>query len=219
MSVMKVNPTLTDVLNNFKEEIFETLNCHAIAEVVSVDRENDFANLKMIYKKRFIFVDESGKISNNIKDYPILVDCPIISISGGGAGLYMPIESGDKALVLFNDRDIDNFISGDTKGYPETSRKHSFSDAIALVGLKNDVSRISSTEFKSDAVLFNGESKISIGDKINISNQQESLLVLISDLIDAITQLTVTVGSSTSSTPVNGPAFNLIKTRVEGLLK
>jgi hypothetical protein len=49
----------------------------------------------------------------------------------------MPIQEGDECLVLFNDRDMDNWYSGSSSSGVATPRLHSFSDGIILVGLSS----------------------------------------------------------------------------------
>lgn len=216
MNILKANPTLTDVLKNLKEEIFESLNCHAVGEVVSVNRGSDNVDLKMVYKRSKIEVLENGSVIKRNIDYPIMVDCPIVSITGGASGLYLPIKQGDKAIILFCDRDIDNFLVDGNQESPESTRKHSFTDAIALVGIRN-----LSDSFGDDAVFFNGETKISLSDKVEIKNSSQSLATILSELVDAITEITVTSSSpgNPTGTPINAPQFVAIKTKLEGLLK
>ena len=68
--------------------------------------------------------------------YPLLVDCPCFILQGGGAFIEMPIQKGDECIILFNDRDIDNWFNGTTKE-PNSNRKHTLSDGIAIVGINN----------------------------------------------------------------------------------
>lgn len=52
-----------------------------------------------------------------------------------------------------------------------------------------------------------------------IETGSESLKTILTDLIEAIEQLTVTTGVGPSGVPINLPAFTAIKTRLDGLLK
>lgn len=63
------------------------------------------------------------------------------------------------------------------------------------------------------------KSVMSIKDKLSFKNENESLKTLIDELIDAITQITVTTGVGASGTPINVQAFTDIKQRFSNLLK
>jgi hypothetical protein len=97
-------------------------------------------------------------------EYPVLVDCPYFVLQGGGAYIDMPISAGDYCLVLFNDRDIDNWWSTANVADPASTRKHSFSDAIALVGLNPKTAPLSMDGTKtriinSSGIELNGNTK------------------------------------------------------------
>lgn len=54
---------------------------------------------------------------------------------------------------------------------------------------------------------------------ITIQTENESLKLILSDLLDAITQMTVTTPIGVSGTPVNFSSFTDIKMRLDSLLK
>ncbi len=101
----------------------------------------------------------SQRIGDKTQTYPLLVDCPILILSGGPARMTMPIAAGDPCLVLFCDRDIDNWFSGqDHTVPPQTERIHDLSDGIALIGIRSQAT------FLSD---YNGsDAEIRLGDSI-----------------------------------------------------
>jgi hypothetical protein len=72
-----------------------------------------------------------------------------------------------------------------------------------------------------EEILLTNEEKsaMSIKDKMSFKNENESLKTLIDELIDAITQITVTTGVGASGTPINIQAFTDIKQRFSTLLK
>lgn len=119
-------PQLDDVLDDLKAEIFAQLNCIATGQVDSVNSDRTVAVQIMMKREH-----EDGTISR----LPLLLDCPVIVLQGGGAYIDMPIAKGDFALVLFNDRDIDNWWDGAGEVVPNTKRRHSLSDGFALVGV------------------------------------------------------------------------------------
>ena len=127
-----VPPDLDDVLLEMKNETFATLNCIQIGKIQKVN-DNQTVEIMIQVKRRIP--------DNKIADYPLLVDCPYIVLQGGGAYLDMPIVAGDYCLVLFNDRNIDQWWSTANVKEPQDRRKHSLSDGIALIGL-NPITKV-----------------------------------------------------------------------------
>lgn len=131
MSGQTINPPdLDDILLELKNEIFANLNCIQIGKIQKVNN-NQTVEIQIQVKRRF-----NG---NEIVDYPLLVDCPYFVLSGGGAYIDMPIKKGDPCLILFNDRNIDNWWSTENVKEPADRRKHNLSDGIALVGISSNV--------------------------------------------------------------------------------
>ena len=134
-SIQQANePTLASILALHKEDMMCGINCHQVGEIVSFDASTQTAEVQIKMLRM---------MNGVLKEYPILVDCPCIVLSGGNGRLTMPIQSGDSCLVLFNDKDIDNWYSGGQSVAPRTERKHNFADAIALVGIRNKQNQIS----------------------------------------------------------------------------
>lgn len=135
-------PELKDLLALHKKSIFLGLNCHAVATVQSFNATNQTANATINYKRTYFQPDVNGVYQPVLKDYPQLVDCPVMFLGGGGAALTFPVAQGDECLVLFNDRDLDNWFAGSSNSPVATPRLHSFSDAIILVGLRSQANAI-----------------------------------------------------------------------------
>ncbi|MDR3244666.1 MAG: hypothetical protein LBT79_07960 [Elusimicrobiota bacterium] len=122
------NPNLNDYFKLIKEDIYFSFNCHQVGEIISFDAGTQTAKIEIKMK---------AVRNDKLQDYPILVDCPIVVLSGGKGYLTFPVSAGDSCLVFFNDRDLDNwFVSGQSQA-PNSVRKHSFSDAMAIVGIRH----------------------------------------------------------------------------------
>lgn len=147
-------PTLASVLQLHKEDVMYSINCHQIGEIVSFNPSTQTAEVQIKMLRM---------MNGELKQYPVLVDCPCIVLSGGNGYLTMPINPGDSCLVLFNDRDIDNWYSGGQSVAPRTERKHNFADAIALVGLRNKQNQISGY-FADGVEIKHGNSSIKLKD-------------------------------------------------------
>jgi len=75
---------------------------------------------------------------------PLLLDCPVVFPSGGGATLTFPIKAGDECLVVFSSRCIDGWwqqggVQGQTR-----MRMHDLSDGFVLVGPRSQPRVLSS---------------------------------------------------------------------------
>jgi hypothetical protein len=149
-------PDLRDFLLKRKDEIKSEINCVSIGTINSFDADTQTVDVTINYK-RIIRGETPRTVS-----YPILVNCPVIILNGGGAYLTFPIDTGDTCIVLFCDRDMDNWVEyGNTDSAPNTDRAHDLSDGIALVGVfskKNNLETYAADKVK----LAFGESYITI---------------------------------------------------------
>jgi len=191
MNKMPADPELQDVLNLWKKNIFANLNCHAVATVQSFDSSKQLITATVNYKKTYFEKNQKGVYVANLVDYPILIDMPAVVLGGGGGNLTFPILQGDECLVLFNDRDLDNWFGGSNTLGVATPRMHSFSDGIALVGLHSSIRSIQSYDM-ARAVLSFGASKIGVGAKVLISNGN-TLNTLLQNLVTAVKQIQIDV--------------------------
>jgi hypothetical protein len=130
-------PELADVLNYHRKGIFLDLNCHHVGTVADFDPTRQVAKVTINYKRTYFYPNALGVVQPVLKDYPLIIDAPVIFLGGGGFSLTFPVEPGDECLVLFNDRDIDTWFAGSSSSPNPTGRLHSFSDAIVLVGLRS----------------------------------------------------------------------------------
>lgn len=186
---IRTAPGLKDLLDQLKRDIFLTFNCCHVATVQSFDTENGTLNARVNYSKT---VSDSQGNQTSV-NYPNLIDLPVFALAGGNCALTMPIAPGDQVMVLFNDRDLDNWFQGARSGQLNSPRLHSFSDGIALVGL-NDISGWDAVR----ALLSNGIVKLGINptsNKVLVSNQSSGTLgSILSELITGI--LGMTAGGS-----------------------
>lgn len=159
-------PELKDALQMLKKEIFLSLNCHALGQIQQFDPITQTAIVTISYKKTYSEPDPvTGIYANVQKDYPILAECPVITLGGGNGVLTFPITTGDDCLLFFNDRDIDNWVAGSTTSPTKTGRLHSFADAIALVGPR-PITKIIASYSSSNIELrtLDGLTKVSIAE-------------------------------------------------------
>jgi Phage protein Gp138 N-terminal domain len=200
-----VEPTTSDMLDVLKQDIFASLNCVRVGQIQSFDSSKQTATVALLGKR--VYPD------GTIADYGPLLDVPIIVLQGGGGYIQLPATSGDMCLVLFNDRNIDNWYSTGSAQAPATGRMHSLSDGFALVGvnaLTNLLSPIVAGTIKivmgsseidlSNAELKakNGAAEIDLtGGLITLKNATTALLTLLQNLATVLEAATVQGPSTT----------------------
>lgn len=221
----KVEPSLKDLFDIASKDILLKLNCHAIAIIQSFDPENQTISGAVAYKKSFDERQADGTYKIVLKDYPPLIDVPVVIMSGGPWSLTFPINQGDECLILFNDRDLDNWFQSGQVGGVASGRLHSFSDGIALVGLRSTARSLPDYD-TTRAVLGNSNgTMVGVGDSlIKIANATTSLNALLQELITdvnnlvtataAITVTGVGTGIGTSGPPANAAAITAVATQL-----
>ena len=198
----KMPPDLARIIRELKADIFSNLNCIQIGKISAITSSAQTVEVQLQIKR---LAQDGTSIQ-----LPVLVDCPYFILQGGGAFIGMPIKIGDYCIVLFNDRDIDMWWSTANVADPNSMRKHSLSDGIALVGLNPSTKVIT---YDGNAIDINAGSL-----KVQIKNNAETWATLLSNLIDAIVAI-VTVGTATTQTlnPATITALNAIKVRAATL--
>lgn len=89
---------------------------------------------------RYVERDNDGNKST--KDYPLLVDVPVVFPRGGGCTLTFPVKAGDECLVIFADRCIDFWWQSGGIQEPVDERMHDLSDAFCIVGPQSQAKKI-----------------------------------------------------------------------------
>lgn len=89
---------------------------------------------------RYIERDNDGNKST--KDYPLLVDVPVVFPHGGGCTLTFPVKEGDECLVIFADRCIDFWWQSGGIQEPVDGRMHDLSDSFCIVGPQSQAKKI-----------------------------------------------------------------------------
>ena len=222
-----IKPTdisLGDLFDLFKKEIMLSFNCHASATVQSFNKDEQTVQATINYKKTFQKLQKDGTYKLETTDYPLLIDVPAIILGGGGFSQRFPIKKGDTCYLLFNDRDLDNwFDSGQVVGVA-TGRLHSFSDAVAIVGLRSKAGALENYDPDRYEVT-NGKISFSLSEeKAKIANATKNLKTILDNLINAVKGLTVTGvsgggGTSGPPDPATVIALENVATDLGGLLE
>ena len=213
-------PTLDTILQRLKTDIFSNLNCHKVGVIQEFNADNQTATIQLV--DTWTIPTYSGSAPARIAP---LVCVPVIVLKGASGGLTYPINLGDNCLVLFNDRNLDNWQSSGGIQTPATPRLHSITDAVAIVGLYP--ANISIPNYNNSATeldyISGGDRQavISLDSKVGISNTSESLKTLITNLINAVLALQVVdpISGNLSITAATTTALNNVQTQFNALLK
>ncbi len=213
-----VEPRMVDLLNLTIQGLLKNTFCSLQGVIESYDADETTASIKILSRR---IVDEAS--GQNIA-YPKLVDVPVLQLTGGDGGINLPIKAGDPCLVVFADRDIDNWFATGAAEVPNTKRFHSIADGFAFIGFRPLTNKVSRPDFEAVS-LYKGGTQISVkDDKAAIRNPTTDLLTKMGELISAINssisgaQVTIPGGSSagtypvTNSVPVNTVFTDLLYT-------
>ncbi len=215
-------PTMADLLNLTKRDVMFQLNCHALATIRAVDLTAQTVTAEINYPKTFLETAQTGVPFDSNVSYPPLVDMPFIIIQGAAAALTMPIAVGDTCLILFNDRDMDNWLHSGQNGPVRTQRLHAFSDGIALIGVNSSQRAIASYD-TARAVLRNGDASVGVGTtKVQIKNTTKNLNTILQNLITTIENITTTpavVGVPCTVSAASISALSAVAADLGGLLE
>lgn len=127
-------PTMTDLLEATKRNLSASINCIQVGIIQSYDAASQTANIQIALKKILEIAADGTRI---LQDRPLLIKCPVVTLFGGASFLSMPIAAGDYCIVLFNDREIDQWYANGGTQAPVTYRLHDLSDGMAIVGIRS----------------------------------------------------------------------------------
>lgn len=99
--------------------------------------------------------------NGDIITLPKIVEVPVLFPSSGDALIHWPITRGDTVLLVFSERQIDEFVRSGKISKPSQTRKHSLTDAVAISGIL-PTNKTSKAENADDLIITRGDSKIVI---------------------------------------------------------
>lgn len=144
---------IVDLLNKLKQDVASNIRVCMPAKIESYDYKTQKASVKITMQELY---DDGSTV-----DYPIISGVPVVFMAAGGASINLPVLKGDSCLVIFFDRDMSNWLLGGVGQKPNSTRTHSMSDAVALMGLYS-FNTISKAENNTDVLINYSGSKITI---------------------------------------------------------
>lgn len=158
-------PSLTALFDAFRRDIQKNINCVRIGVIQSFspgDASHGPTATVKIAQQQVTSISSDGV--KTIAEYPLLLMVPVYFQSGGGFTHTFPIGENDECLLLFNDRELDNWLVQGPGQAPLTGRVHDLADAFALVGVRSNprgLANISTTasQLRSD----DGQTFVEVG--------------------------------------------------------
>ena len=68
---------------------------------------------------------------------PTIQNVPVVFQRGGGFCMTFPVQPNDECLLIFSERELDEWQTNGGVVTPKQTRKHNYTDAIAIVGLSS----------------------------------------------------------------------------------
>ena len=154
-------PDLTAVLRELKRDIGISLNCCQIGIVESFDAARQLVSVRLALKQ---VVDIAADGTKTLKEHPVLLECPVVVLYGGSSYISFPIAPGDNCLVIFNDREIDQWLYNGAQQtqVPMTARIHDINDGFALIGIHSLQNSIANYLTNGIRLHRDGDTKIDI---------------------------------------------------------
>ena len=201
-----------ETLELAQDAIMSRLNVHNIGRIIEFDKNTQTCTVELMILKQF---------NDSIIHPAPITQVPLIILGAGGGHITLPNPVDTICLLLFLDRNIDNFMETGESYAPDTSRMHDFTDCIALTTFKSAVNPISN--YDEDAITIFNEgiieevqkisyikvypnniqiavtdgANIALSDKVSVSNSSQNLGTLIQSLITAIEGLQINTTSGT----------------------
>ncbi len=144
-----IEPTLIETLQALKADVFKNMNCVKPGEIQSFDPAKKTASVKVLFRR--LLGD-----GVTVTDYPVLIDCPVFTLQGGGGFIQFPIAAGDQCLVLFADNNLDAWFLNGAASVPYDDRAHDLSDGIAIVGLNSLASAMPAYQANKFVISYGG---------------------------------------------------------------
>lgn len=117
-----------EFVKQLQDKINSNIRVAMPAVIVTYDYKTQNASVKINIKEDY---------RNTFIDYPIITNVPVIFPSSGGASITMPVVKGDGCLLVFADRDINNWLLGSDNQPTSSARTHHLKDAVAIIGLNS----------------------------------------------------------------------------------
>lgn len=126
------SPTQAEVIQAAITQGFVDLHTMLPGQIEKYDPVQQKADIKPLIKRTVILSDGTELDPESL---PVIANVPIIFPQGSGFFFSIPLKKNDYVMLLFCERSIDQYISGDgVDTDPIDVRMHDLSDAVAFPG-------------------------------------------------------------------------------------
>lgn len=223
--ISKSKPTQLEINQLLKTNIFSNLNCHNIGRILEFDPTTQLCTVELMQIKQF---------GDQAYTPAPITQVPLIMLGAGNAHITMPNPVGTTCLLLFLDRNMDNFMETGEQYMPDTARMHDFTDCVALTTFKTLVNPIQNYDEQAISLLnediidevnhvtslkiYPDSVEVQTTGKIKLANTVHNLATLMQSFLTACENITVATNTGII-TPESKQAFINLKTQFEELLK
>ncbi len=223
--ISKSKPTQLEINQLLKTNIFSNLNCHNIGRILEFDPTTQLCTVELMQIKQF---------GDQAYTPAPITQVPLIMLGAGNAHITMPNPVGTTCLLLFLDRNMDNFMETCEQYMPDTARMHDFTDCVALTTFKTLVDPIQDYDEQAISLLnediidevnhatslkvYPDSVEVQTTGKIKFANTTQNLAALMQSFLTACENITVATNTGII-TPESKQAFINLKTQFEELLK
>ena len=117
-------PSFSEILRRSQRAGMSELKVSMPGEIVKYDHKKQKADVRPHFKRKY----NDGEIQSS----PIIYNVPVWHPRAGKAFIHVPVKKGDVVQLIFSDRSLEKWLSTGKEGYPDDTRMHHISDAVAF---------------------------------------------------------------------------------------
>lgn len=183
------------LLQAIRSDLLDVHTCLP-AKIQKYDESTQKADIIPLLKKKYKFDDEPV-------DLPVITNVPVQwpSANAGAAFIHLPLKADDFGMIIFSERSIDTWLSGEGDSVsPEDPRHHHLSDAIFIPGVL-PFKKALSISSPDNMILKNNNMTIEIdpSGKIKIEGSSQELLTVLDSFMTNVIGATVIIASGSSA--------------------
>ncbi len=181
-----ITPSLSELLKQVLDFRLQDVHVALPGSVQKVDMATQTVDVLPEIKR--VLEDEDGNTKE--ESMPILPNIPLVFPRAGGYFLTLPVAVGDKVLILFCEKDLDQWRAKGRETAPDDLRMHSTAGAVAIAGVYPTMSPILTTNSTDMILGKDAGSKIYIKPNAEIHLAQENPAQYIALATQVLTELT-----------------------------
>lgn len=183
------SPELADIIRQAIDDRLVDVHTMLPGRIDAYDPATQKADVEPLIKRLQQTVD--GEINEEL---PIIPGVPVVFPRAGGYKLTMPVAKGNRCMLVFCERSIETYQTGQgrsgsseliSQSDPQTFEMHSLSDPVALLGWYNDAESLSETDQDGMQLGLDGGPIIHIGDQlVELGEKDASQFVALAEKVN-----------------------------------